>query len=127
MVFYRAYRKDSDARIPDYCQRLKALGLKSLRFGRAAADLVFCFRILRKEVRLPASKYWVFRPCSIRTGSFNLHYVRIRNNSYSKLFNFLFFRVARWMELLPTEVLQSENSLVFKKKLENLDLLQLLE
>ncbi|EYB90020.1 hypothetical protein Y032_0224g2713 [Ancylostoma ceylanicum] len=33
--------------------------MHSLSYRRVLADLVFCFRVLRKEVNLRASKYWV--------------------------------------------------------------------
>lgn len=57
--------------------------------------------------------------------------IRIQNKNYNNLLNLFFFRVARWMEvlpiLLPLEILQSENSFIFKKKLEKFDVLQLIE
>lgn len=67
-VFYRAPQNDR------ILSAYKALGMRILRFNRAAANLALCFRTLRKEVKLPASKLWVFRRCNTRTGGFNLHY-----------------------------------------------------
>lgn len=57
----------------------------------------------------------------------HLHYTGIQSKNYNKLFNFLFFRVARWMEVLPKEILQFENSFVFKKKLGKFGVLQLIK
>uniref|UniRef100_A0A0N4WGI2 Reverse transcriptase domain-containing protein n=1 Tax=Haemonchus placei TaxID=6290 RepID=A0A0N4WGI2_HAEPC len=67
------YRSKSTATIPPYRVRLKLLSLHSLQYRRVMTDLVFCFRVLRKELTLSASKYWTFRPTSERLGGFNLH------------------------------------------------------
>ncbi|KAK6035759.1 hypothetical protein COOONC_26736, partial [Cooperia oncophora] len=66
-----------------YEERLKWLGLLSLKDRRLLNDLTLCFRILRRETRLKPSKYWVFRPCSERSGSFGLSYVKIQKRFYS--------------------------------------------
>ncbi|CAJ0593643.1 unnamed protein product, partial [Cylicocyclus nassatus] len=54
--------------LPSYHDRLRGLNLQSLKYRRIVSDLVLCFRILRLETKLRASKYWVFKPCSQRTG-----------------------------------------------------------
>ncbi|CAJ0606911.1 unnamed protein product, partial [Cylicocyclus nassatus] len=38
-----------------------------LLYRRVLNDLTLCFRILRLETRLKASKFWIFRPCSERS------------------------------------------------------------
>ena len=112
--------------LPSYRERLKMFRLKTLQHRRFAADLVFGFRVLRGELKLKASKYWVFRPTSARSGAFTVHYPKIYRKSHSVVYNFVFDRCARWLQMLPSETLQSGNSKVFKNRLRKLDLPQLL-
>lgn len=99
--------------------------MKTLKERRVISDLTFCFRILRKESKLSASKYWVLMPTSIRNGSFNIHYRKIGKKKQSLMFNNLFNRCARWMQLLPPHILEADNSLSFRRRLEKLDFAQL--
>ncbi|EYC16215.1 hypothetical protein Y032_0034g2863 [Ancylostoma ceylanicum] len=126
LLLYRINSGSVPYALPNYGDRLRILGLRTLKFRRVIADLVFCFRILRKELKLNASRYWVFRPASARNGRFNLSYPRIEKRNYTHMFNSLFCRTARWFQLLPPEVLQSENSKLFKSRLKRLELLRLL-
>ncbi|KAK6052623.1 hypothetical protein COOONC_09873 [Cooperia oncophora] len=111
------YPKTKPNSVPKYEERLKWLGLLSLKDRRLLNDLTLCFRILRRETRLKPSKYWVFRPCSERSGSFGLSYVKIQKRFYSIMFNSYFYRMARMLDKLPPELLRSENGKVFKNRL----------
>ncbi|VDO53839.1 unnamed protein product [Haemonchus placei] len=117
------HRSKPGVAIPPYRVRLKSLSLHSLQYRRVISDLVFCFSVLRKELRLSASKYWTFRPTSERLGGFNLHYAPIYAKNHSLVFNNLFNRCARWFELLPPQVLQAPNSKILKSRPSKLDLL----
>ena len=122
ILWYRSTASPERHLLPDYNERLRIFALRSLEHRRTVSDLIFCFRVLRKEVRLPASKYWIFRPTSARSGGFSLHYPNIHKRHYSLLFDSLFYRGARWLQLLPSEVLRVDNSKAFRKRLKNLDL-----
>ncbi|VDL64430.1 unnamed protein product [Nippostrongylus brasiliensis] len=112
--------------LPSYSERLRLFSLLSLQHRRIIADLVFCFRILRGEVRLQPSKYWVFRPVSPRLGRFGLEVSRSLCLSRSQMANMVFCRCARWFRLLPVEVLEADNSKAFRARLKRLDIHQLL-
>ncbi|KAK6042426.1 hypothetical protein COOONC_20069 [Cooperia oncophora] len=102
-------------------ERLRQLGLKTLRYRRTIADLVFCFRLLRMETNLSPSQV------TKELGGFNLHYPRIQKKNQTQLYNFVLYRGARWLQRLPTEILSSGDSHSFRKKLIKIfDLLQLL-
>ncbi|EYC29646.1 hypothetical protein Y032_0006g3098 [Ancylostoma ceylanicum] len=112
--------------IPCYHDRLQKLNMKSLCERRALADLVFGFKVLRKEMKLRASKYWLFKPTSVRTGGFNLYYAKIQQKSFLCMFNNVFYRLARWFQLLPQDALKAQNGKAFREKLKQLDLSRLL-
>ncbi|KAK6048923.1 reverse transcriptase [Cooperia oncophora] len=57
------------------------------------------------------------RPCSERSGSFGLSYLKIQKRFYSIMFNSYFYRMARMLDKLPPELLRSENGKVFKNRL----------
>lgn len=126
MVFYRAFGSLNIGTMPSYPDRLKQLGLKSLYSRRVMADLAFCFRILRCEIGLPASKYWIFKPCNGRRGVFSLQHRFIYMYSYGQLHEFLLCRVARWFRMLPPEVMMADTSKSFKAKLSKIDVLSIL-
>ncbi|EYC42044.1 hypothetical protein Y032_0546g3266 [Ancylostoma ceylanicum] len=88
------------------------------------SDLVFCYRILRGEIRLRASKYWIFRPSGPRSCAFNLHYPRINRKYSLQLFNSLFYRTARLFQQLPRDVFHSSSTAAFKSRLRKVDLSQ---
>lgn len=125
LLWYRLTHPLCRTDIPSYIDRLKAFEMKTLEERRIISDLTFCFRILRRESKLSASKYWVFMPTSIRNGSFNIHYRKIGKKKHSLMFNSLFNRCARWMQLLPPHILEADNSSSFRRRLEKLDLAQL--
>ncbi|EYB81098.1 hypothetical protein Y032_0392g572 [Ancylostoma ceylanicum] len=113
-------------RIPAYHDRLKKFKLDSLLQRRTFNDLVFCFKVLRMNCKLRASKYWVFRPCNGRSGTFILHYKKINSRFNSKIFSTLFMRGARWLRQLPNDVLCSPSTSIFKTRLRKLNFLRLL-
>lgn len=43
--------------LPDYQDRLKMFSLSCLVSRGLTADLVFCFRLLKREINLPITKY----------------------------------------------------------------------
>lgn len=126
LLWYRISHPLGRTDIPCYIDRLKTFGMKTLEERRIISDLTFCFRILRRQSKLSASKYWVSMSTSIRNGSFNLHYRKIGKKKHSLLFNSLFNRCVRWMQLLPPHILEADNSSSFRRRLEKLDLAQLL-
>ncbi|EYC03347.1 hypothetical protein Y032_0094g2706 [Ancylostoma ceylanicum] len=126
LVFYRCFRSMTNGSIPGYEDRAKILAIRSLKYRRMFSDLVFCFKVLRKEVGLRASKYWIFRPTSTRLGGFSLHFAERNIRNYSRSADFLFYRCARWFQRLPPEVLSAENSRIFKDRLRKIDLEQLI-
>lgn len=71
--------------LPTYEERLRALGFRSLLYRRVVADLTFCFKMLRGELKLRASKYWILRPCGLGSNGFNLHYPLIQKKSYTQV------------------------------------------
>ena len=124
LLFWRCYRDLSLRAMPGYDERIRILALKTLKFRRIVSDLVFCHSILRRHVNLRANKYWVFAPTSTRIGRFNLHYSKVIRHS-SGLFNFIFHRCARWIQRLPLDVLSLQNSVTFKKRIQELDLVEM--
>lgn len=126
LLWYRLTPTSDRKNIPSYPQRLLNFRLKTLEERRASLDLTFSFRILRRELNLMPSKYWVFRPSSARTGGFNIHYLKVHRKRYAMMFNNVFIRSARWFQLLPPEVFQVTNSRAFRSKLDKLNLLRML-
>ena len=125
MLFRRCYKISSYSDMPCYKSHLKTLNILSLEKRRIILDLSFCFKILRKESRLQASKYWMFGPSTPRSCSFNLHYQKINRIHFSKVFNSVFNRFARWAHNLANDVLQAKSSVTFSKRLRNVDLEQI--
>lgn len=112
--------------IPNYQERLKLFNLKSLLYRRTFSDLVFCFKVLKGESRLKPSKYWVFLPTWGHRNRFRFQYPNIKRKNREKVFNSLFYRGARWLQMLPPGLLESPNVFVFRKRLKKLDLLSTL-
>lgn len=50
----------------------------------------------------------------------------IKRKNREKVFTFLFYRGARWLEILPPGILESQNAFVFRKRMKKLDLLSTL-
>lgn len=111
---------------PRYKERLKLFGLDSLLYRRIVNDLLFCFKILKGESRLKASKYWTFLPTQGRRNSYCFRYPKVKKKYREKVFNSLFFRGARWLQMLPPSLLEAPNAYVFRKQLKRIDLLSTL-
>ena len=79
ILFYRAFPSKQYPRLlPDYKTRLEVLGLKSLFYRRVLADLMMSFKIIKNEIKLKHSCFWVFLPTSSRRFSINLTVPRYR-------------------------------------------------
>ena len=128
MLYYRVFPSDSyPASLPTYQVRLKKLGLKSLFYRRVVLDLIFAFRVFKKEIRLQGSKYWCFKPSNGRTGSFAIVSRKLNKTHFRLTSNEFFTRTADWLHKLPVELITSQNSASFKRKLRAIDVLQLLK
>lgn len=126
LLWYRTLGEMRGSTLPSYSERLNLFSLDSLQYRRILADLVFCFRLLRGETKLKASKYWVFMPTSLRRNRFILQYRKIHKRNYSRMFNTVFCRCARWFRRIPPELFVADSSEAFKGKLKKLDLFHLL-
>lgn len=98
IVFYRAFPNENYPQsLPSYRDRLQILGMKSLKYRRVVKDLTFCFRIIRMEIKLSASKYWIFKPCRGRTAGIAIQHRKL-NHQFNKLaFHSFFMRTTRWL------------------------------
>ncbi|KAK6023132.1 hypothetical protein OSTOST_11146 [Ostertagia ostertagi] len=92
--------------LPSYSDRLKIFKLKTLLYRRVFNDLVFCFKVLKGVLRIRPSKYWVFRPCRGRVRLLSLQYVRIHRCFQTQTLNSLFFRGAKWLQMLPFNIME---------------------
>lgn len=111
----------------NYESRLKFLKLKSLRYRRIYNDLVFCFKLLKGDLTLRASKYWTFRPCRNRTSILSLQFKNPGNKFLRCNANFVLSRGAVWLQKLPDHVLEAPTVAIFKSRLKKIDLLSSLE
>ena len=64
IVFHRCFRNISIQGLSDYHRRIQVLSLQTLKHGQIASDLVFCYRILHKQIDSRASEYWIFMHAS---------------------------------------------------------------
>ncbi|EYC03671.1 hypothetical protein Y032_0092g2553 [Ancylostoma ceylanicum] len=130
ILFYRLFPNSNYPQdLPCYMSRLQQLNLKSLFYRRVFADLVLAFRILRLETKLVPSEFWVWKPCSGRTGAFSFHYFPLTaSRSHNRIFDESFFvGTSKWLQKLPDSLLSSPDSSSFKQKLKLQDLLSLLD
>ena len=121
LLFLRMFPNTKFTEVPSYQERLKYFKLDSLEKRRAINDLTFCFKILRGEVNLRPSKYWIFCPSSSRSHGFTLRYRKIQRKKFALVFHSIFCRSIRWFSSLPSEVMQSQNSSAFRSKLKRID------
>ncbi|EYC16425.1 hypothetical protein Y032_0033g2652 [Ancylostoma ceylanicum] len=127
IVFYRAFPNEGYPQaMPDYKARLQVLGLKSLIYRRAQADVIMGFKILRGEVRLKPSQLWIFRPKNDRRFSINLlpsrsgrWHSNLQRNSFA-------YRTSQFLNKLPPFLAASKDSKTLKKRIRNMNLLSLL-
>ena len=128
IVFLRAKTtllKPGETLMPCYRDRLKALQLKTLFHRRIINDLLFSFRLYRLELKLRPSKYWTFIPTHGRRSEFSVR-SKLTSIKVNTAAHFVFHRTVGWLQKLPIHVLNVNNSLQFKNKIKNIDLLQIL-
>ncbi|EYB86138.1 hypothetical protein Y032_0285g1363 [Ancylostoma ceylanicum] len=124
---YRCFPNDQYPQsMPSYSERLKIFKLRTLLYRRVFNDIVFCFKVLKGEVRLKASKFWIFKPSRGRTSTISIRCDKICKKQYNVLFYSLFFRGARWLQMLPARVLEAPSISTFKKRLRKINLLPIL-
>lgn len=111
--------------MPSYCERLKLFSLNTLENRRILADLRFGYKVLKKELRLTASRYWIIRPSSPRIGRYRLQPLSC-SSARRRALNTVFSRFARWLQLLPADIVHAENSKIFRQKILNLNFLNTL-
>ncbi|EYB97204.1 hypothetical protein Y032_0142g2297 [Ancylostoma ceylanicum] len=68
LLYLRLYPRTRYEDMPSYNERLEYFHLDTLERRRLINDVVFCFKTLKQEINLKASKYWVFHPCNGRGG-----------------------------------------------------------
>ncbi|KAK6031029.1 hypothetical protein OSTOST_02823 [Ostertagia ostertagi] len=61
-LWYRTRTNPQRSDLSSYIDRLRNYSLKSLQYRRTISDLVLCFRILRRDIKLPTGGFWIFRP-----------------------------------------------------------------
>ncbi|EYC18154.1 hypothetical protein Y032_0028g1706 [Ancylostoma ceylanicum] len=110
------YNPSTSHYLPSYGVRLKSLKLESLIYRRVLHDVLFCFRVVRSDLKLRASKYWSFKPTHGRVGGFALNCKGFRAINNRMVLNSLFQRGARWLNMLPLDVLNSPNFFRFRNR-----------
>lgn len=109
--------------MPSYRERLNLFCLKSLLYRRTLFDVTFCFKVLKGKLKIKPSKYWIFRPCNGRVGRLSIQLSAVRRIRRMHMLDSLFYRGARWLQMLPRDILESSNISVFKKRLKQRDFL----
>ena len=126
VIFYRCFPSSSYPRsMPQYSTRLSVLKLQPLSIRRIVADLVLAFKILRSETRLKSSRLFCFQPCRTRGSGFRFYAPVVKN--CLQRYHFFSLRTARWLNRLPLNVLSAKNAKVFKRRLLDLNICQLLD
>lgn len=113
------------AALPNYKVFLKTLSLRCLLCRKLLVDLTPCYRTIKREVKLPANKYWIFRTSSSRMNNFNTQCRKIHKKHFSYCLQF-FYRCARQVSLLPAALFQARSVDVCGSNLMRVDLSQLL-
>lgn len=127
ILYYRALPDPAYPHtLPPYHTRLSELNLKSLFYRRIQADVVLAFKILKGELRLKPSSYWIFRPSRGRVGGLFSIAPKTGRAKYSICDNSFFSRTTQWLDRLPETVLKCENSKQFKRAIKKIDLLSVL-
>ena len=127
ILFYRAFPDPHYPQsLPSYQTRLQHLNLKSLYYRRIQSDLILAFKILKGEVRLKPSKYWIFRPSYGRRGGFFSIALKMGLCRINVSANSFFSRTMRWLSRFPHHVMACENSKQFKRALRKTNILQVI-
>ena len=128
LLYYRIFPDQNYPQsLPPYRIRLQELNLKSLFYRRVVADLVFAFKILRGEVDLRPSKFWVFRPIHVRRAGFRLSICNRRGRASTTLQRSFFYRSCHLLNKLPSSFTLVPSSAAFKKILSRVDVLSMLK
>ena len=107
-----------------YDERCALLGLDRLELRRIRADLIFCYKIIRGLVLLPADRFFTFSCNSVTRGhSFKLFLPDSRVNCRQ---HFFAVRVLRIWNSLPEEVVSSDHLSLFIRRLQGVELNQFL-
>lgn len=86
ILYHRCIRDPSDAgTVPSYKERLALFNLKSLFYRRIFNDLVFCYKLLKGELRLRASKYWVFLPTLGHRNAYRFRHPKVKKKIVKSL------------------------------------------
>ncbi|XGW17861.1 hypothetical protein V3C99_002459 [Haemonchus contortus] len=126
ILYYRAFPSvDYPRSLPDYRTRLRVLNLKSLFQRRVEADLVLAFKLLKGELRLKPSQFWIFRPSHGRRGTFNVFNHKMGNRCRELRANSYIIRTTKWLQSLPSHLLAFDNSAQFKKAVAKSNILSL--
>lgn len=126
IVFRRNGNYSEHVGITWYSDRQRTLNLQDLQSRKVIADHVFWFRELLWEIRV-SPNMWVYKPCSLRFGDFNVYCKHCMSKCRRKIHNSLVCRVARWFQRIPFESSSAENSRsISEARSEKLDLLQIL-
>ena len=127
LLFYRIFASNENPpNLPSYSARLETLGLKSLFHRRLMADLVMSFKMLKGEIRLKPSYFWIFSPRHCRRFSLNLSLPRVqgwRKRIYQNSFS---ARSVRLLNSLPADLIGLDSSAKLKRRLSKIDICSLL-
>ena len=111
----RATRLVPELKGLSYVERLKKLNLSTLEYRRNRFDLIQTFKILKNVDDIDANVFFKISTSNLRGHELNLEKPRanksIRLNSFGH-------RVANAWNSLPTEIIESKNVDVFKRKLD---------
>ncbi|KAK6053379.1 hypothetical protein COOONC_09116 [Cooperia oncophora] len=120
LAFYRCFpNSEYPQALPVYQDRLRALNMRSLKYRRIFSDL--------REIKLAASKYWIFRPYRRVECGITIHYKKLERHRFNVVFHSFFFRAARWLRMLPHDMLSCSNSKEFKARLKKSDIFRILK
>ena len=127
ILYYRIFPDQNYPHsLPSYKIRLQELNMKSLFYRRIRADLILGFKILKGELRLRPSRYWVFRPTYGRRSGCLFGPPGLGKLNRQLRCNHFFFRSCKWLQQLPPSLLSLSDSTRFKKALDKFDILQIL-
>ena len=112
-------------RIPEvrhlsYQERLKFLNLESLEYRRLTADLVLAYKILRNSIDVPFDDFFSFAPCTgTRGNDLKLHIPLAHTDVVKHSFS---FRIPKFFNSLPNEIVQAPTINLFKARLSHYNL-----
>ena len=105
---------------PNYAQRLKIFGLKSLEYRRLELDLLLCYKIINALCCINFDDFFSWAPIQTRRPN-NMQLSR-KHCHVNAVFNFFSYRVVRVWNLLPQYIVSSPSLAAFARRLKNFDL-----